>query len=450
MLVPAWEPVTAKMSRLIDKLRPSSGARAMDWQSIFGSMSYNGIAYDLMNNTSYGPQQKIRYTNRQTPNSNGIVFACVQHRASLLSQARFVYQRMDALPRPTLADVIRWDERLRPLEHPEILLQGIEVDVATTGNAYAVLDQGTFKLLRPEFMTIVLGSRTTADLPGDAWDAEVIGYIYEPGSAPAEIFLPSEIAHFKPYTDPENRWLGASYLRPVVLDITTDNQTRQFTRNYYENSATPNVIVKFPIEVTKATVEVFADLFNSQHAGVSNAFKTAFLGAGADPVVVGTSMKDLDQLATTRMLHASVCAAARVPPVIVGAIPGLETATYANYQAAFRSFSDLTIRPFWQHIVNQISHLLPLMPEHRLAYDVRHVSAMQQDAKDDSMVLQQQAITIRTLTDGGFVADSVVKAVSSGDLTSLVHTGMLPVQMQVPGQQEQPAKQNGQKEGVPG
>ena len=161
-------------------------------------------------------------------------------------------------------------------------------------------------------------------------------------------------------------------------------------------------------------------------------------------------MKDLDQLATTRMLHASVCAAARVPPVIVGAIPGLETATYANYQAAFRSFSDLTIRPFWQHIVNQISHLLPLMPEHRLAYDVRHVSAMQQDAKDDSMVLQQQAITIRTLTDGGFVADSVVKAVSSGDLTSLVHTGMLPVQMQVPGQQEQPAKQNGQKEGVPG
>jgi hypothetical protein len=44
-----------------------------------------------------------------------------------------------------------------------------------------------------------------------------------------------------------------------------------------------------------------------------------------------------------------------------------------------------------------------------------------------------QAQAIRTLVDGGFVAEAAVDAVVSGDLTRLEHTDLFSVQLQPPG-----------------
>jgi hypothetical protein len=50
---------------------------------------------------------------------------------------------------------------------------------------------------------------------------------------------------------------------------------------------------------------------------------------------------------------------------------------------------------------------------------------LQRDQKLDAETLETQAVTMRELLDAGFEADSVIEAVTSGDLTLLEHTGLV-------------------------
>jgi HK97 family phage prohead protease len=60
---------------------------------------------------------------------------------------------------------------------------------------------------------------------------------------------------------------------------------------------------------------------------------------------------------------------------------------------------------------------------------------LQEDEKDEAEIQQVQAATITTLVRDGFTADSAIKAVTNGDMNLLQHTGMVSVQLQVPGAQ---------------
>jgi hypothetical protein len=68
-----------------------------------------------------------------------------------------------------------------------------------------------------------------------------------------------------------------------------------------------------------------------------------------------------------------------------------------------------------------------------LWYDDRDVSFLQEDVLDAADIRQRDASTMRTLVDGGFEPDSVIQAVTTGDMTLLTHSGSLSVQLQAPG-----------------
>jgi hypothetical protein len=72
----------------------------------------------------------------------------------------------------------------------------------------------------------------------------------------------------------------------------------------------------------------------------------------------------------------------------------------------------------------------------RLWFDDRDVSFLQEDVDDAAATRQKDAQTMRTLVDGGFDPASVVSAVTTGDMSKLVHTGQLSVQLQPPGATE--------------
>jgi hypothetical protein len=68
----------------------------------------------------------------------------------------------------------------------------------------------------------------------------------------------------------------------------------------------------------------------------------------------------------------------------------------------------------------------------RLWYDDRDVSFLQEDVLDNAEIRSKDATTMRTLVDGGFDPDSVIAAVTTGDMTLLTHSGTLSVQLQPP------------------
>jgi hypothetical protein len=128
-----------------------------------------------------------------------------------------------------------------------------------------------------------------------------------------------------------------------------------------------------------------------------------------------------------------IAAAANTPPIIVGLSEGLASATYSNYGMARRRFADATMHPLWGDASGSLEILRPAPAASRLWYDARDVPFLREDTKDQAEVSFRAAQTIRSLVDGGFDPDSAVAAVTAGDMSLLVHTGRLSVQLQAPG-----------------
>jgi phage portal protein BeeE len=427
------------MARLVDRFLPSKTQErslTLPYPSeLYNSIGFNGYRYLIDGMMSYtkdaeGPSGACwPYT------SNGVGFAVVNRRADLFSQARFKWKRYGAGPKPMAADLFS-DSSLAPLDNPVDLLTRMEIDAAIAGNAYVVRDGNRFRRLNPFWCSIVSGSQREPDHPDVAWDAEPIGLIYKPPSYPgaAEVFLWDEVAPYAPKPDPDARWRGMSYLSPVLAEVANTNAYNRFITKYWENNATPNVAVTFPVETEKATVEAFADAFLPKHAGVERAFRTAFIGGGADLKVLGANLKDLAANDVNSDGFAKICAAAGVPPVVVTIVPGLEAAsTYANYQTAMRAFADLTVRPLWLRAVLALGKLIPAPAGAELWYDVSQVSALQQDALDDAEVQNKKWATISLGVKDGWDPESMKQAVMTGDDAKAKHTGLLSVQMQPPG-----------------
>lgn len=391
----------------------------------------------LVSNGTYGPQELVQLSGSgEAYATNGVVFAVVAKRAALMSQARFVWRRFGAGPKAMAADIFT-DQAIAPLDDPASLLTWMDFDVALAGNSFWVLDGPALRRLPPQHVTIMSDSERYPGRP-QAWDVRPIGYVYDPPDGPTDVFLPGEVFHHAPYPDPGARWRGMSYLRPVLQQAANQNAYAGYLSRYWENNATPNAVVSFPPEIAAQTIQVYRDLFLQRHQGVANAFRTAFLGGGADLTVVGSKLADLASEETTAYEFAQICAAAGVPPVVVTIVPGLESAsTYANYQTALRSFSDLTARPVWQAAAIGLRKLFPRPSrgeaDAELWYDVAGIAALQDDALDDAEIQNKLAMTMRTLVDGGYAPDSVTEAVTTGDLRRLQHTQLVSVQLLPPG-----------------
>ena len=181
--------------------------------------------------------------------------------------------------------------------------------------------------------------------------------------------------------------------------------------------------------------ERFMALMDEQHKGVENAYKTIYLGGGANAEVLGADMKQLDFKATQGAGESRLAAAAGVPPVIVGFSEGLQGSSLnaGNYSASRRRFADGTLRPLWRHAAGALATLLPHQQGATLWYDDRDISFLREDRKDAAEIQGTEARSIRTLLDAGFTADSVTAAVIAQDWSLLQHTGLFSVQLQPPG-----------------
>lgn len=400
-------------------------------------MRYGGHQY-LLANQSYGPNEPpVLLTGNSAYTTNGVAFAVERRRIELFRQASFKWKRYGVGPKPMAADLLT-TSGLAPLDNPGKLLEWMLLDADLAGNAFAVLHEGRLRRLNPQWCTIVSGSQLEPDDPDVAWDAEPIGLIYRPPMKPAaaESWLWSEVAHFAPIQDPDARWRGMSWMSPVLAEVSNTNAYNTYVSKYWENNATPNNVVTFNPDVDLETVAEFKDLFLEKHEGVERAFRTAFLGGGADIKMVGANLKDLAAKEITADQFAKICAAGGVPPIVVTIVPGLESAsTYANYASAHRAFADLTMRPLWLEAVRSLAKLVRAPQGFELWYDVSDVSALQADALDDAQVQQAQFTTMEIGVRTGFDPDTVAQAVTTGDTSKVIgnHTGKVSVQLQEPG-----------------
>lgn len=377
--------------------------------------------------------------------TNGPVFACVLARLMLFAEARLTFrQRSNGRP-----GALFGTQDLRIFEEPwtdgttfDLLARAI-VDVDLGGNFFVARRPGNRLVrMRPDWVTFVFGGQggTAADL--DDLDVEVIGYLYHPGGLNSDDdpvpLLANQVAHWYPVPDPEHPYRGISWIQTVLGEIASDSLATQHKSKFYENGATPNMIVTLDPAVKEESFDRWVKKFRDAYEGVSRAYKTVFLGGGAKAEVVGANLAQLDLRNTQGKGETRIAAAAGVPPIIAGFSEGLEAATYSNYAQARRRFADMTIRPLWRNFCGSMAKLTTVPGGAELWYDDRDIPALLEDAKDRAEIANTQAETINRLVTAGFKPETIVQAVLAEDYSLLQHTGLFSVQLQPPQDGTQP------------
>ncbi len=373
---------------------------------------------------------------------NGPVAALMFVRMYIFSEARFQFRRL----RNGVPGELFGTAALVPLEKPwagaatPALTKRMIQHADLAGNSFTARVPGTDRLrqLRPDWVTIVSASKSEPDRHGWALDAEVIGYIYSPGVVGAlhdTLLLPDQVAHFAPIPDPEANWRGMSWLTPVLREVSSDNAATLHKQKFFQNGASPQIIVSLDASVTPDMAQRFITLMNEQHQGVDKAYKTLYLGGGADATIVGKDLQQLDFKNTQGAGESRLAAAAGVPAAIVGFSEGLAGSSLnaGNYGQARRRLADGTMRPLWRDAAGALASIIDVPDGAELWYDDRDVAFLREDKRDSVEIFETEARTVGQLVREGFTTESAKAAVAAQDISLLQHTGLVSVQLQPPG-----------------
>lgn len=401
-----------------------------DYTRLWEQFGYNGLQYLV-------PGGNFEDFTALQGQRNPIVAACIAVRAMVFSEVRFSFQRYSS-GRPgdfygtTALSVL---EQPWPSASTGDLLARMEVDVSLYGNSYWVVHNN--ELVRLDPTRVVIATSDVVDFDSEkSFSQRLIGYSVVDGAGHEVAFFPSdEVAHYRPLPDPTHPFRGISWLSSVLPDVTADQGMTKYKQSFLNNAATPNMVVTFDPGVSEESFKKFKERMDASHSGTSNAYKTLYLGAGADVKVIGSNLDQLSFKSVQGAGETRIAAAAGVPASILGISEGLAGSALnaGNYTATRRRFADGTMRPLWRAAAASLQTLVaPPDGASRLWYDDRDVSFLQEDVMDAAEIKNREAATIESLIRSGFAADSCVDAVVSGDYTRLVHTGLTSVQLQAP------------------
>lgn len=408
------------------------------------------------------PNNFLAYTERLFRDCPA-VFAVTDFRARVLSEARFLWRAYvkgrpgDLFSTPALAIF----ERPWLGGTTSALIAQMELDATIAGNSYHTLCDDAGRLgraasgnpgchivrMRPDYVTIVVES--DSGNPNDL-DRRILAYVYYPrsptlsGNVSTPVFLlPDEVSHYAPIPDPVANYRGMSWLTPCVRDVQGDLAMAEHKLSYFRNGTSPKLVASLSPDIPVEEFRKFVAAFKEQHQGVHNAYKTLFLGGGADLTVAGANLQQVDFALVQGLGEVRIAAAAGVPVAIAGLSAGLggSSLNAGNINSLKRLCSDATLRPLWRAMAGALENLTFSIPGDsasqgggaQLWYDDRDVAFLREDAMDDATTKSTQATTIRTLVDGGFEPDSIVLAMSNNDWSLLRHSGLYSVQLQPPG-----------------
>jgi hypothetical protein len=114
---------------------------------------------------------------------------------------------------------------------------------------------------------MVLGSHDDEEIDNVDYNADFLGIIYHPGGKysgkdPVS-FLAEEVSHFAPIPDPLAAYRGMSWLTPIVREIMGDSAATDHKLRFFENGATPNMVVSLDKDIA---LQAFTDWIASSRS----------------------------------------------------------------------------------------------------------------------------------------------------------------------------------------
>lgn len=198
---------------------------------------------------------------------------------------------------------------------------------------------------------------------------------------------------------------------------------------------TPNLAVTLKQGTTEAQFKRFMEKVNESHQGVDKAYRTLYLGAGADVHVIGTNLQQMDFRASQGHGESRIASAGGIHPTIIGLAENIHGSELnaGNWQAAKDLLFESVLSWMWPSLCTAWNQLVPSEQGARLWYDTRDVPFLRQDRGQQADMQQKQAAVMSSLVMQGWEPDSIVKATLANDWSLLKHSGMISVQLFKPG-----------------
>lgn len=421
-----------------------------------GSFSYGGQTY------GYGNLPGLRQTlagNRAAEIAGSLrgytsallrsppAFAAQMVRALVLSQARFTFRNRPTSPTPRRTfgtQALGILERPWPRATTGELLARMEWHAGLAGNAY-VARQGTrqkprLRVLRPDWVAVVWGSESEpeSEFAGHMLDGELLGFVYwagGPSRGTPQILLPDECCHWSPIPDPLSPGMGMSWLTPALRDMQSDQVMTQHKIRYFEQGASPNLVIKGLTAQTQEQFNALVDMLEDRHTGAANAYRTLYLTGGADATVVGNNLAEIDFKSVQGASETRISFLSRVPAPILGIAEGLAGSSLnaGNFGQSRRLFADTWVYPTLMDLCAALANVVDVPSDAELWFDVADIPLLREDEKDAAEIARIEVASIRQLVDSGFVPDTAIAAVTRRDMTLLRHSGLVSVQLLPPG-----------------
>ncbi len=225
------------------------------------------------------------------------------------------------------------NEHQTALEFRELM----QANVLLRGNAYARIEfdgAGQVSALWP-----INPDRVSVIRNGDK-----LAYEYTDGDGKVIRLLSHEVLHLRHRLGPDGV-LGVSPIQAArgVIDLAQSEQEHGL--GTFANGAKLAGVLKFPSMLKPEQRVAIRDSWASQHAGGSNAGKTAILESGVEFQPVSMTLEDAEWIAARQFSVEEVARLFRVPPTIIG---DLRNGNYSNTTELARQFVTLSLR---RHLV---------------------------------------------------------------------------------------------------
>lgn len=202
---------------------------------------------------------------------------------------------------------------------------------------------------------------------------ELLGYEFRTDGGKVERFDREEILYFH-YPHPRHYLLAASPIQAMAYEYDTDMAIRVYERNFFQNSARPDVVLETDQEIQAEDARRLLLAWNASHQGVDRSWGTAILDRGLKANVLSVSPRDMEFANLARLTKQDIMEAYNVPPGKLGTV---EDVNRANAVGIDITFNSECIRPRLMSYEDEIN--LNLLPLYDKGLRVQHENCIPRD-----------------------------------------------------------------------
>jgi len=225
----------------------------------------------------------------------------------------------------------------------------------------------------------------------------VAGYVFDPAvltgtgqamaqafpTATAQRYSVADILHLRLSPDPDYPLWGYSPLAAALSEIDLDNAITEFTTALMENGAVTTHVFTTKNPVDETEIERIGRRWKQRRGGPTHAGELVVIDGTEGALTragLAIGSREMGLADLRKQIEARILSALNVPPIVVGAVVGLENATYSNYMQARLAFHEENTDPNLRRIQSVFTKGLAreFGPALRIRHDLSRVMGLQE------------------------------------------------------------------------